>query len=257
MPDDSLFIFGSATGRCIDNLRMTGLPLRVWQLSAAVVFATVAAACAPLAAQAHVGSQSIPDAAYYRTELSEVTPLPAGVTVRVDPGGDWVELSNTGEATVIVLGYSGEPYLRVTPTGVAENQLSQTTYLNRSLFADSLPTGSDAAAVPPRWNPAGTSGTVRWHDHRIHWMGQVRPPEVAADPRHAHPVGTWVVRATAGAMPFEIRGGLRWMGKPDSADARRPIPEWLLATVEAGALGLVLAVGLGLARRRRGITAGR
>jgi hypothetical protein len=175
MPDDSLFIFRPATGRRIDNLRMTGLPLRVWQLSVAGVFATVAAARAPLAAQAHVGSQSIPDAAYYRTELSEVTPLPAGVTVRVDPGGDWVELSDTGEATVIVLGYSGEPYLRVTPTGVAENQLSQTTYLNRSLFAD----------------------------------------------------------------------------------ARRPIPEWLLATVEAGALGLVLAVGLGLARRRRGIAAGR
>jgi hypothetical protein len=167
-----------------------------------------------------------------------------------------VAVATAAVATVVVLGYGGEPYLRVTATDVAENALSQSTYLNRSLFADSIPTGSADAGVPPDWRPAGTSGTARWHDHRIHWMGQARPPAVAADPRHPHTVGDWVVHAAAGTAPFEIRGILRWIGKPDSADPRRPIPEWLLAAIEAAGLGAVLAVGFALARRHRAAGAG-
>ena len=230
---------------------MTGQRLLVWRLAVAVAAATVAPAVLPGAAHAHAGAQAVPDGAYYRTELSGLVPAPDSVTARVDPGGDWVEVTNTGTATVIVLGYGGEPYLRVTATEVAENRLSESTYLNRSLFADSVPTGSPGAGVPPVWQPTGTIGSARWHDHRIHWMGQARPPAVAADPRHPHAVGDWVVHATVGGVPFEVRGTLRWIGKPASADPRRPIPEWLLATLEAVALALVVAVGLGLARRRR------
>jgi hypothetical protein len=236
---------------------MTGPPLLVWRLGVAVATATVISAGLPVAAHAHAGTPSIPDAAYYRTDLSAVTPAPGGVSARVDPGGEWVEVTNAGTATVIVLGYGGEPYLRVTVGEVAENRLSESTYLNRSLFADSVPTGSPGADVPPVWQPTGAAGTVRWHDHRIHWMGQARPPAVAADPRHAHLVGDWVVHATAGGVPFEIRGTLRWIGKPASADPRRPIPEWLLATLEAVGLAVALAVGLVLARRRGARSPGR
>jgi hypothetical protein len=236
---------------------MTGQPPRVWGRTFAGVVAAVATAAVPATAYAHAGAAAIPDAAYYRTELSAVTAQAEGVTARVDPAGEWLELTNAGTATVVVLGYGGEPYLRVTATAVAENALSQTTYLNRSLFADSIPTAPADAGVPPDWRPAGTTGTARWHDHRIHWMGQARPPAVAADPRHAHPVGDWVVHALAGTAPFEIRGTLRWTGKPDSADARRPIPEWLLASLEVAALGVVLAVGFALARRRQAAGAGR
>jgi hypothetical protein len=234
---------------------MTGPRLLVWPLAVAV--ATVAPAGLPVAAYAHSGSQSIPDAAYYSTELSAVTPAPDGVIARVDQGGEWVEVTNAGTATVIVLGYGGEPYLRVTAGEVAENRLSESTYLNRSLFADSVPTGSPGADVPPVWQPIGETGTARWHDHRIHWMGQARPPAVAADPRHAHPIGDWVVHATAGGVPFDIRGTLRWIGKPASADPRRPVPEWLLATLEAVALAVAIALGLAVARRQSARSRGR
>jgi hypothetical protein len=47
-------------------------------------------------------------------------------------------------------------------------------------------------------------------------MGQTRPPAVTADPAHAHEVGTWVVHATVDGAPFEVRGTLRWIGKPGS-----------------------------------------
>ena len=233
---------------------MTRPPLLVWRLAVTVAAATVTQAGLPVAAQAHGGTQQIPDAAYYRTDLSALVPAPDGVTAGVDPGGDWVEVTNGGTATVIVLGYGGEPYLRVNATEVDENRLSESTYLNRSLFADSVPSGSSGAGVPPVWQPTGEAGRARWHDHRIHWMGQARPPAVAADPRHPHAIGDWVVHATAGGTPFEIRGTLRWIGKPASADPRRPIPEWLLATLEAVALAVALAVGLGLARHHNART---
>jgi hypothetical protein len=135
----------------------------------------------------HGSGQTIPDLAYYRSELSAVVPAPPGATARVDPAGEWLELATTGPAEVVVLGYTREPYLRIKAGVVEENQLSQTTYLNRSLFADSVPTGQDSGGLAPAWKQIGSTGVVRWHDHRIHWMGQERPPAVRADPRHPHP----------------------------------------------------------------------
>jgi hypothetical protein len=200
---------------------------------------------------AHVGGQTQPDAGFYRTSLSGLTPQPSGVTVRVDPAGEWIELTNTGPDEVIVLGYTRESYLRVSAAQVDENQLSQTTYLNRSLFADALPTGSDAGDVVPSWKQIGSTGTVRWHDHRIHWMGASRPPPVAADPRHPHPVGTWTVHATAGARTFQIDGELSWIGKPDSAEANQPVPVWLLTLLEVLALLVIALVVTVVLQRRR------
>ncbi len=52
---------------------MTGPPLLVWRLAVAVAVATVACSGLPVAAVAHGGTGPIPDAAFYRTELSAVT----------------------------------------------------------------------------------------------------------------------------------------------------------------------------------------
>jgi hypothetical protein len=217
-------------------------------MCAAAVVAAIG--LAPGAALADPPGQQIPDAAYYRAEITGITPAVAGVTAKVDPGGEWIELSNTGPATVEVRGYTGEPYLRITPNGVDENQLSQTTYLNRSLFADSVPTGQAAGSVAPAWKQIATTGTVRWHDHRIHWMGRTRPPVVEADPTRPHLIGNWTVHATAEGAPFDVTGVLRWLGKPASAKSS-PLQAWLL-TLLAGltvAVG-VLAIALIRARRR-------
>ena len=178
-------------------------------LVAALSGVAVGVAAWAVPASAHGGGTPVPDAAYYRTALTGVVPAPAGVAVRVDPAGEWVELSYTGPGSVIVYGYLAEPYLRVTSTGVDENSLSPSTYLNRSLFADSVPTGAAAADVAPAWHRIGSTGRVQWHDHRLHWMGRAQPPAVAADPRRAHEVGTWVMHATADGAPFEVRGTLR------------------------------------------------
>ncbi|HEV7897260.1 MAG TPA: hypothetical protein VGP31_05395 [Planosporangium sp.] len=210
-----------------------------------------ASAFAPVPADAHPPAQQAPDAPYYRTEMTGgATPATTGVTVSVDPGGEWLELSNAGPATVVVLGYTGEPYLRITATGTEENQLSQTTYLNRALFADSVPTGDSGSSVAPAWKQIGTTGKARWHDHRIHWMGRERPPMVATDPTHPHLVGDWAVHATADGTPFEVRGALRWLGKPADAGKATPAQAWLL-TLLAGMTVVVGVLTIALIRARR------
>jgi hypothetical protein len=200
------------------------------------------------AASAHGGGPPIPDAAYYRTGFSAVTPTPPGVTVRVDPAGEWIELTNAGPNEVVVLGYTREPYLRVTSTVVEENQLSQTTYLNRSLFADAVPAGQDSGTLAPAWNQIGTNGAVRWHDHRIHWMGQARPPAVDADPTNPHTIGSWTVHATADGVAFDIHGDVQWIGKPGGW--LQGIPGWMFYLVESLVL-IIVVLGVFLWSHRR------
>jgi hypothetical protein len=220
-----------------------------YALGAATALAVLVSGSVP--AGAHAPAQQLPDASYYRAELTGgVTPAVPGVAARVDPDGEWLELSNTGPATVVVLGYTGEPYLRITATEAAENELSQTTYLNRALFADSVPTATSATGVAPAWRQLGAAGTARWHDHRIHWMGRDRPPAVAADPAHPHLVGSWTVRATVDGAPFEIHGALRWLGKPADAGKATPAQAWLL-TLLAGLTVVVGMLAMALVRARR------
>jgi hypothetical protein len=193
----------------------------------------------PGAAAAHgANGQPIPDAAYYRTELTAGQSLPAGVAARVDPAGEWLELVSTSRTDVVILGYTREPYLRLHSGVVEQNQLSPTTYINRSLFADSLPSG-EPAKLAPAWHQIGTDGVARWHDHRIHWMGQSRPPMVQSDPTHPHLVGSWTVHATADGTPFTITGTLTWIGKPASGPS---LPAWVwgLVGVVSGVAGFLL-----------------
>jgi hypothetical protein len=231
------------------GFRATGHNGRVarWTSPAVAVFSTVLLTPAP--ALAHVPGLQLPDASFYRTEITEVVPSPAGVTVLVDPGGEWLELANAGPAAVVVLGYTGEPYLRINSNSAEENQLSQTTYLNRTLFADSVPTASAAGNVAPSWRPIGATGRARWHDHRIHWMGRARPPMVAADPTHPHLIGTWTVHAVADTTSFDVHGALRWTGRPPGSSAS-PLQAWLL-TVLAGMTVVVGMLTIALIRARR------
>jgi hypothetical protein len=231
--------------RSRDNRGVT-LHHRLGRMAVVAGFAAVLTAAPAGPAVAHGGGPSIPDAAYYRTALSSDNVLPPGVAVSVDPAGEWLQVGYTGPSEVIVLGYSGEPYLRITASSAQENTLSPTTYLNKVGFAD-LPAGSLAATVAPVWQPIAAVGRARWHDHRIHWMGQTKPPAVAADPTLAHVVGAWTVHATAAGQPFDVRGTLNWAGKPSDHLSRSA---WLI--LAAGNLPFVVAgVIFAVMQRRR------
>src|SRR5581483_8725164 len=106
----------------------------------------------------------------YRSEILAVTPTWAGVSVRLLDLGNRVELVNTGPTDVVVLGYQGEPYLRVGPSGVFENRRSPSVALNKVTATTSasttttVPPANAAAVGPPSWRRTGGGHSVRWRD---------------------------------------------------------------------------------------------
>ncbi|WP_435871390.1 hypothetical protein [Micromonospora echinaurantiaca] len=212
--------------------------IRVLLTRAGLVLAGALTATLATAAPAAAHGADAPDGTDYRTAITSVTPARPGLSVRVVEAGARLQLTNTGDAAVEVLGYSGEPYLRVGPDGVYENLRSPATYLNRTLAGDTkLPAEADPAAAPD-WRRVDDSATVRWHDQRALWRESAPPPQVRAAPDREHRVRDWVVPLRAGGEPAEIRGTLDWVPPPDA------YPWWAGAVVgllAVGALGLLPA----------------
>ena len=129
----------------------------------------------------------------YETKLLRVEPRVAGVELAVVDLGDNLQLRNTSRNDVLVLGYDGEPYLRVGPRGVFENMRSPATYLNRSRIPTSKPPKSADSSAAPIWHQVSSATTATWHDHRVHFMGSSDPPEVQRDPSVRHVIERWTV----------------------------------------------------------------
>jgi hypothetical protein len=168
----------------------------------------------------------------YRSEIVAVSPPVPGVRLRLLDFGRRVELVNRTGVDVVVLGYQGEPYLRVGPGGVFENRRSPAVDLNRAQVGapttTSLPPRVDASA-PPVWHRIAAGRTVRWRDRRTRWEG-ADPPAVRAAPGQGHVVAQWTLELRQGAVPVAAVGRITWTPGPS------PLP-WLL-------LGLVLAAAL-------------
>lgn len=205
---------------------------------AGLVLAGTLTATVAFAAPAAAHGADAPDGTDYRTEVTAVAPARPGLSVRVIEAGARLELTNTGDRAVEVLGYSGEPYLRVGPDGVYENVRSPATYLNRTIAGDTrLPAEANPAAAPD-WRRVDDSATVRWHDQRALWRESAPPPQVRAAPDREHRVRDWTVPLRTDTGTGEIRGTLDWVPPPDA------YVWWVLATVgllAVGALGLLPA----------------
>ena len=177
------------------------------------------------------------NATNYRTTIRSVTPADPHVSVRVVDNGDRLELTNTGRQDVVVLGYDGEPYLRVGPRGVFENARSPARYLNRvRRDPEPAPKSADPTA-PPRWQRIGSGDSVAWHDHRAHWMGRTDPPVVRRAPGEEHLIQRFRIELLAGDQTLVARGDLRWIPGPS------PWP-WI-------AIAVVLAVATVVGARTR------
>ena len=105
-----------------------------------------------------------------------------GVVVRSVDLGNRIELERTTAQEVIVTGYSAEPYLRLDSKGVWENFNSPAHYLNLDRFASKTPPESASADATPDWRLMSSGTSVRWHDHRTHWMSATPREDVVAQP---------------------------------------------------------------------------
>ena len=153
-------------------------PMRRELLGAALLAAVVLAPAQPVFAHGGNGGLS----SDYRIEVTGFKGDPAGISVHPVELGNRMELVRTTAKEVQILGYEGEPYLRLDATGVFENINSPAHYLNLDRFARTKIPPTATAKAQPNWVKLSTGTSIRWHDHRTHWMDTVPPPVVRANP---------------------------------------------------------------------------
>ncbi len=154
---------------------------------------------------------------HYRTHITAITPSAPGLQVEVLEFADRLLLRNHTGRTVTVYGYSGEPYARVQPDGAAEqNVRSPAVYLNTNFYANVTVPPSANASAPPKWVVVDRTGQFEWHDHRIHWMSPVTPPEVTNEGKRTK-IFDWSVPIAVGTQPGKIDGELFWVSQSSKA----------------------------------------
>jgi hypothetical protein len=175
------------------------------------------------------------EASNYRTGIRGIDQGAPGISVRT-AAGEQLELTNRSDKEVVVLGYRLEPYLRIGPGGVYENQRSPSTYTNRFRTAPAdIPSEFDPKAAPD-WRRVGDGPTAAWHDHRSHWSSP-DPPAVKASPGTPHViVPDWQVPLRQGDRTMVVRGDITWVPGPS------PWP-WVLTAVGLFAAALAAAGG--------------
>jgi hypothetical protein len=180
---------------------------------------------------------------HYRTYITAIAPHEPGLSVEVLEFADRLLMRNHTGQTVTVYGYSGEPYARIQADGTTEqNVRSPAVYLNTNFYASVTVPSSASASAPPKWVAIDRTGELEWHDHRIHWMSPVKPPEVT-DVGKRTKIFNWSVPIKVGGQAGTIHGELFWV--PQSSKTPLGAIVALVAIVLLGAV-LVFAV-----RRRR------
>ncbi len=190
-------------------------------------------------AEAHAATNT--PASNYVSRVLAVTPAAEGFSVKVVEAGNRLEVRWRSGPEIVIDDYDDHPYLRIGPTGAFENRQSNAVYLNADRRgATTIPSGLRPDG-PPDWRKRSGTPVVRFHDHRVHWMGTTPPPQVEAAREREHLIQTWEVPITRGTTTFVVSGDLRWV----------PGPSPILPLAAAGALGL-LSVGAVAMSARRG-----
>jgi hypothetical protein len=141
-------------------------------IGAVLLAALIFAPAQPVSAHGGNGGAS----SDYRIEVTGYDGDSTGIEVRPVELGNRMELVRTTAKEVQILGYEGEPYLRLDADGVFENLNSPAHYVNLERFARTTTPATATATAQPNWVKLSDGSSVRWHDHRTHWMDPTTPP---------------------------------------------------------------------------------
>lgn len=184
---------------------------RAGVLVAGLVTVILIAGAPPAGAHTISGMQ----ATNYRSEILAISPPDPNVSVRLLELGRRVQLTNRGTTDIVVLGYDGEPYLRVGPGGVFENTRSPTLYRNQTTVdgsAPDVPKSANARAAPT-WKRTGGGDTVKWRDQRTRWEGADAPGVKTAPDRRQVVVPSWTILLEAPSR-VTVTGSITYVPAP-------------------------------------------
>ena len=187
--------------------------------------------------------------------------LGGGQTVswRVIDLNDEIRLINHSHETVTVYGYStsdrnvaydGGKYAQILGNGTVQlNENNPAYYYNQSFYEQGIVVPSSASdTAPPDWVTMAKTGTLYWHDHRIHFTSPVVPPfikKAGLDKRQL--VFDWYVPIAVGSTPGYLYGQLYWNGEKPFSFPLGAIVAFVVVVLAGGAFVLVVR------RRRRRI----
>lgn len=169
----------------------------------------------------------------YRSTVVTIDPPTRGVRVDVVGGDSFLRLRTEPGRTVVVLGYDNEPYLRFnTDASVEENLRSPAVLLNTARYGTLAPQPAEVdPKAEPRWRRVGGGAEYAWHDHRVHWMGKAKPPQLGT--AATGKVDDWTVPLLVDGTPVTVQGTLELTAAPT------PLP-WLgLAVIFTATLYLL------------------
>ncbi len=154
----------------------------------------------------------VPGPTDYQSVVLAISPSVAGISISMIGGDSFVLLEVESGTEVLVIGYRGEPYLRIGKGGlVEENRNSPSTYLNEERYGDSAIPAGVSYDSDPSWRVVGSGGTWAWHDHRTHWMNSQQPPP-GAEPGDQILEG--VVPLFVDGIEVDVSVGSFWVAKP-------------------------------------------
>lgn len=200
-------------------VRTTGLVVAV----VAAILVVAAAGARPAAAETPAGDTE--------SFVTRVEPPSSAFTIRVLGGDETLRIDVVPGHEVVVLGYAGEPYLRIDPQGeVFENRRSPAVTANADRYSSTAPAPDADPEAEPAWTPVGSGGSHEWHDHRMHWMAESIP----APGEPGDLVFAWTVELAVDGTPVAVTGELR------RGPASTP---WPFVLVAAAALAAAVVVG--------------
>lgn len=214
----------------------------------------VAALAVAPGAGAH-GGRSASSAHFLSTVLGVTPPVP-GLDLSVADRDDRLVMVNRTGKTVMVRGYTYEPYLRFDTRGVWVNMHSPSRWLDAMRVVPEtfrLPEEANEK-LPPKWTLLTTQNTWEWHDHRIHWASTVSPEGSVQPVNGKFDLRDWEVPIVVAGAPAIIKGRLDFFVKAQGTGGDSRLGTILAIVLPVAA---VLAVGGGwlLVRRRRCQTA--
>ena len=160
----------------------------------------------PAIASAHVGRGPVV-AVNDQARVTGIEPLHAPLEARVVDGDQalWVRLRPGHELTV--LGVIGEPFLRISGSGVLVNVRSPTAQIDKVGGNSVRP--SFAQNTAPTWRRVASGRSYRWHDHRLHALASL------GGTGPARRLGSWTIPLRLDGSAAAIRGGLWYRPAPN------------------------------------------